>query len=79
MMLYFSDRSRIGWKNWFSSCQNATSVPMVSSPLRIQLAPTTNSTADIDARVKFTVGWNTLIARTWPWFAWSRSRFKTSN
>jgi hypothetical protein len=64
MMLYFSDRSRIGRKNCSSSCQNATSVPRLNEPCWIQYAPTTNSAAEVAARVKFTVGWNTLIART---------------
>jgi len=79
MMLYFSDRSRIGWKNCWSSCQNATSVPRLSWRSRIQFAPTTKSSAAVAFRVKFTVGWNTLIARTWPRFAARRSRFSASN
>ena len=79
MMLYFSDRSRIGWKNWFSSCQNATSVPSVRFPPTTQFAPTTNSAAAVALRVKLTAGWNTLIARTCPRFAVRRSRLSASN
>src|SRR2546430_279106 len=43
MMLYFSDRSRIGRKNCSRSCQKASSVPIVIAPPRIQYEPAMNS------------------------------------
>ena len=78
MMLYFSDRSRIGRKNCSRSCQKASSVPIVIAPPRIQYEPAMNSAAAVPARVKLMRGWNMLIARTIPWFARSRSVLRSS-
>ncbi len=67
---YFSARSSIGEKNWSTSCQKASSVPIVSVPASTQAPPAMKSAAVVTARVIVMSGEKVELMRIESRLAW---------